>query len=199
MFHYITENQIFNKNKIQEFEEKYRRNFAENFEKVKFLEKNQLDKGNISFAVLIVSVFEAFLASGFPKEKAIEMTDNCVNLPVRETIRLGTKMMLDHSEKPFEAIVEASKIREQEYFGESFDFERVIDSPFGYVLEVKKCLFHLVFNALGKSELLFIACKMDLGWINGIDEEKHFVKFSRPTTYASSSTCQMWWIRQEKL
>jgi hypothetical protein len=50
--------------------------------------------------------------------------------------------MLDHAPDPFTALVEASKEREETYFGPSFDFERPIDDQDTYVLNIKRCLFH---------------------------------------------------------
>lgn len=199
LFLYLLKNKIIDSRCIDEFRNQYQTYFNQNFEKVNFLQKNELDKGNISFAVLIVSIFETLSDYNFPKEEALKITDNSVNLPIRKYVTQGTAYLLDHSENPFETIVSESKNREQEYFGESFDFERIVDTPFGYVLEIKKCLFHEVFRALHKTELQFIACKMDLGWINGINPAKHGVQFVRPTTYATANTCQMWWVKREEL
>jgi 4-amino-4-deoxy-L-arabinose transferase and related glycosyltransferases of PMT family len=54
---------------------------------------------------------------------------------------------------PFQTLVQASKEREKHYFGSSFEFERPIDNEYGYVLNIKKCLFHETLKILNRKEL----------------------------------------------
>ena len=110
----------------------------------------------------------------------------------------NTEAFLTASERPFKAIVEISKAREAYYFGKSFGFERLIDNDYGYVLQIKKCLFHEVLKALEHTFLQRIICQVDCGWIKGIKTELHNLHFARPTTFATGDTCQMWFIKEEK-
>lgn len=197
-FQHLESNKLTTKEQMQIFIDKYKMKFAENEVKVKHLVKNDLDKGNVFFTLIAVAAYDTFLEMGFSKEEALLITDECINKPSRSYIIEGTRKMLDYSSNPYQSLVEASKEREQNFFGESFEFDRQIDNEYGYVLHVKKCLFHLVLKELNRQELQHSLCRMDLGWINGIDPEKHDLQFVRPITFATGNTCQMWFMKKEK-
>lgn len=114
-----------------------------------------------------------FLQSGMAKSEALMLTEECLTMPAGKYFVESTQQLLDNSSYPFEALVKVSKEREQNYFGNSFEFDRPVDNEYGYILHVKKCLFHLVLAALNLTELQHILCSMDLGWINGIKAGKH--------------------------
>lgn len=183
---------------MKQFMETYRIHFSKGEKIVSHLIKNELDKGNVYFVLIAVASYETFLELGLPQADAILLMDECLTKPSRHYIVEGTKKMLDYSENPFQSIVETSKDRENNYFGDSFEFERPIDNEFGYVLHVKKCLFHLTLKTLGKTELQHSLCRMDLGWINAIEPDKHNLQFVRPVTFATGNTCQMWFVKKEK-
>ena len=198
VFGYIEQNYLLPEADYALFKEIYPSTFAENFKKVQHLIENELDEGNIRFAVLVASVFECFLTLSIPEDKSLELTDSCINQPMYPLIVEGTRAVLDTAENPFATIVSIAKQREEHYFGGSFDFERLIDTDFGYVLHIKKCLFHEVLTVLGRNEVQYICCKMDLGWIDGIIPDQHGVQFALPTTFATGHTCQMWFSLREK-
>lgn len=197
-FQYLEANKTLTEEQMQTFTEKYKLKFAEIEVKVKHLIKNELDKGNVFFTLIAVAAYDTFLEIGFSKEEALLYTDECINKPGRSYIIDGTRKMLDYSSDPYQSLVTASKEREQNFFGESFEFYRQIDNEYGYVLHVKKCLFHLVLEELNRQELQHSLCRMDLGWINGIIPEKHNLQFVRPITFATGNTCQMWFMKKEK-
>lgn len=183
---------------MKHFMEKYKIHFSKCEKKVSHLIKNHLDKGNVYFTLIAVASYETFLELGIPQTDAILLMDECLTKPSRQYIVEGTKKMLDYSENPFQSIVETSKDRENNFFGESFEFDRPLDNEFGYVLHVKKCLFHSTLKVLEKTELQHSLCRMDLGWINAIEPDKHYLQFVRPVTFATGNTCQMWFMKKEK-
>lgn len=198
LFDYLQKTLKKDESYMTSFKESYKTKFISNEQKVKHLIKNELDKGNVYFTLTAVAVFETFLEMGTPHQEAVLLTDACINIPSRQYIIEGTKKMLDDSEDPFQTLVKASKERETLYFGKGFEFERAIDHAYGYVLSIKKCLFHETLKILGRKELQPSLCRMDLGWINAIDAEKHNAQFVRPVTFATGSICQMWFMKKEK-
>lgn len=197
VFEYLLNEPIFKDKELDKLKVHYKEFFKTALRKVEHLINSELDKGNVYFVLITVSVYEAFLEEGIPKSEAILLTDNCVNKPVRKYITDGTRKLFDDAEDPFRALVQASKEREEHYFGDSFEFERVVDTEYGYVLNIKKCLFHETLKTLDRKELQPILCKMDLGWINAIEPEKHLMQFVRPVTFATGNTCQMWFMGKE--
>jgi hypothetical protein len=167
-------------------------------DKVKHLIKNKLDEGNVGFTLIAVASYETFIETGKKPNEALILTDTCLNKPSRAYIKENVKKQLDFSDDPFLTIKNESKNREKSYFGDSFEFIRVIDDDYGYILEVHCCLFHEVLKACKRAELQHTLCRMDLGWINAIDPETHNIQFVRPSTYATADLCRMWLMRKEK-
>ncbi|MFJ1262974.1 L-2-amino-thiazoline-4-carboxylic acid hydrolase [Capnocytophaga canis] len=197
-FRHIKKQNWLEKSVFEQFENIFKIRFSENFQKVKSFVNNDLDKGNVSFAVLVVSLYEAFLEVGICQKTALRWVEESINAPTYDFVVEGTEKMLDNAENPFASLVQSSKMREQTYFGSSFNFERPIDDEFGYVLHIKKCLFHQTLQHLKRTDLQPIICRIDLGWINGIKPKKHGIRFVRPVTFASGKVCQMWFVREEK-
>ena len=157
-----------------------------------------MDAANVRFTALAVAAFEV-LTPVCGTAKATALVDDCLNSPLRRQIIDGTTAMLDHAPDPFTALVEASKEREETYFGPSFDFEHPIDDQDTYVLNIKRCLFHETLVAAGHPELQPVLCRFDLNWADAIDPDRHHLRFLRPVTFASGSTCRMVFSRQEHL
>lgn len=109
----------------------------------------------------------------------------------------GTAAMLDAAADPFVALVATSKEREQGYFGESFEFHRPIDDDHGYVLEIRRCLYHQVLLACERPQLMPLLCRADTAWIDAIDPKRHHLRFVRPSTFATAPTCRMWFMRTD--
>ncbi len=197
VFDYLPQVNSFSTQQEVDIRATYKTMFEKALSHVMHLISNDLDKGNVYFTLIAVSIYESFIKIGLTQHEAVLLTDRCVNEPVRPFIIEGTRKAFDRAEDPFRVLVENSKERERNYFGSSFVFERPIDNDYGYVLHVKKCLFHEVLKLLHRQELQPVLCRMDLGWINAIEPSRHHMLFARPVTFASGSICQMWFIRKE--
>ena len=196
-FEYIKAQNKLKETLFEEYKVIFEKRFSVNSQKVKSLINNDLDRGHVSFVLLVASLYEAFLEIDICPEKSLLCTEESINAPTYSFMVEGTKRMLDTAPNPFEALVASSKMREQSYFGDSFEFERPIDDDFGYVLCIKKCLFYETLKRLNRLELQPLVCRIDLGWINGIKPEKHGFRFVRPVTFASGATCQMWFVKED--
>ncbi|WP_394825494.1 L-2-amino-thiazoline-4-carboxylic acid hydrolase [Pendulispora albinea] len=170
---------------------------AELCERTQTLVDNDLDRGNVGFAVLAAAAYEVLLAAGLPPSRALSTVDACLNDPLRAWVLDGTRQMLDASPDPFEALTDVSRQREAHYFGPSFAFERPIDDGFGYVLEIRRCMFHEALKACGRTEVQPVLCRADLNWIDSIDPDRHHLRFARPSTFATADVCRMWFMRLE--
>ncbi|WP_394850649.1 L-2-amino-thiazoline-4-carboxylic acid hydrolase [Pendulispora brunnea] len=164
--------------------------------KTRHLIHNELDEGNVGFTLLAVAAYDVLLPQ-LGSEKALHIVDACLNEPLRAWVLEGTAGMLDASADPFEAITQSSREREEHYFGPSFAFERPVDDGFGYVLNVRRCLFHETLRALERTEVQPVLCRFDLNWIDGIDPARHRMRFARPSTFATADLCRMWFMRLE--
>lgn len=196
-FAYIKAQQWIDEALFEEFSNAFEDYFKHSL-KVSHLIENELDEGNVQFAVLVVALYEAFVKIGKEEKEAFKYVCFAINEPIAPFMEQNTEAFLTASERPFKAIVEISKAREAYYFGKSFGFERLIDNDYGYVLQIKKCLFHEVLKALEHTFLQRIICQVDCGWIKGIKTDLHNLHFARPTTFATGNTCQMWFIKEEK-
>ena len=196
-FAYIKSQQWIDEALFEEFSNAFEDYFKHSL-KVSHLIENELDEGNVQFAVLVVALYEAFVKIGKEEKEAFKYVCFAINEPIAPFMEQNTEAFLTASERPFKAIVEISKAREAYYFGKSFGFERLIDNNYGYVLQIKKCLFHEVLKALEYTFLQRIICQVDCGWIKGIKTDLHNLHFARPTTFATGNTCQMWFIKEEK-
>lgn len=163
---------------------------------VQSLIQNELDAMNVEYTLLAVAAFEV-LAPVVGREEAIVVLDECLHQPLRPQILAATRQMLDEAEDPFTTIVEASKQREQHYFGSSFQFEHPIDDDYGYVLEIKRCLYHETLRACDALELQPSLCRADVNWIDAIDPTLHRLRFVRPSTFATADRCRMWFMRTD--
>ena len=196
-FAYIKSQQWIDEALFEDFSNAFEDYFKHSL-KVSHLIEKELDEGNVQFAVLVVALYEAFVKIGKEDKEAFKYVCFAINEPIAPFMEQNTEAFLTASERPFKAIVEISKAREAYYFGKSFGFERLIDNNYGYVLQIKKCLFHEVLRALEHTFLQRIICQVDCGWIKGIKTALHNLHFARPTTFATGNTCQMWFIKEEK-
>jgi hypothetical protein len=157
---------------------------------------NDLDRANVGFTLLAVAAYEV-LAPEMGHAGAVRVVDECLNQPLREWTFQGTRAMLDGAPDPFAALVAVSKQREEHFFGPSFAFERPVDDGWGYVLQVRRCLFHEVLAAVGRKELQPILCHFDMNWADAIEPKRHHFRFVRPSTFATDTLCRMWFMREE--
>jgi len=159
---------------------------------------NPMDVANVRFTALAVAAHEV-LAPVLGGAEAASIVEDCLNGPLREQILTATRAVLDEADDPFAVLVATSKDREESYFGPSFRFEHALDDHHSYVLDVPGCLFHEALVALGHPELQPILCRFDLNWADAIDPRRHHVRFVRPVTFASATTCRMVFTREEHL
>jgi hypothetical protein len=159
---------------------------------------NSKDVANVRFTALAVAAY-AVLEPVCGSTQAASIVDDCLNSPLREQILAATRTMLDEADDPSAVLVATSKDREESYVGPSFRFQRPLDDHNSYVLDVPGCLFHEALVCLGYPELQSILCRFDLNWANAIDPQRHHVRFVRPVTFASATTCRMAFTREEHL
>ncbi|GJH40385.1 hypothetical protein RCZ04_09350 [Capnocytophaga sp. HP1101] len=198
-FAYIESQQWIEEVQFKDFLNAFGQCFNGSLEKVSYLIKNELDEGNVRFAILVVALYNAFVKIGKEEKDAFQYVSLAINEPIASFMEQNTEAFLSASDNPFKEMVEISKAREVYYFGKSFVFERRIDDAYGYVLQIKRCLFHEVLKALEHTFLQRIICQVDCGWIKGIKPEQHNLQFVRPTTFATGNDCQMWFVKQEKI
>lgn len=151
------------------------------------------DAANLCFTLLPVAaadILEPLLGGA-----SLPLIEHCLNDPCRAQLQSGVRAMLDAAPDPFAALVAASKQREADDFGPSFEFERRLDDEFSYVLDVPGCLFHRILTAVGRPELQAMVCRFDLLWIGAIDPVRHRLRFERPVTFATGGTCRMLFTR----
>ncbi|MEQ1503968.1 MAG: L-2-amino-thiazoline-4-carboxylic acid hydrolase [Myxococcota bacterium] len=160
---------------------------------------NDLDHGNVGFAILAAAAYLELRARGIGRAAAMSAVDAALNLPLRQRVLDQTRAMLDEAADPYAALVDASRARERDWFGPSWVFERPVDDGFGYTLHIRRCLFHEALRACGTPEIQPIVCRFDLNWVDAIDPARHPVRFERPSTFASADTCRMWFVRKEQL
>ncbi|TDB73862.1 L-2-amino-thiazoline-4-carboxylic acid hydrolase [Micromonospora sp. KC723] len=166
--------------------------------RIEGLVANTMDAANARFAALAVAAYDV-LQPVCGSTRAATIVEDCLNSPLREDLLAGTRGMLDHAEDPFAALVAASKQREQSYFGPSFNFQRPVDDNDTYVLDVRRCFFHEVLLAADRGELQPILCRFDLNWADAIEPSRHRLRFVRPVTFATGTTCRMLFTREEHL
>ena len=163
---------------------------------VAHLVQNDLDAMNVAYTLLAVAGFDV-LEPIEGEAGALRVVEAALHGPARSKVREGARAMLDGAADPFSALVAASKEREAGYFGDSFDFRRPIDDDHGYVLEIHRCLYHQVLVACGRVELMPTLCRTDTAWIDAIEPARHRLRFVRPSTFATASTCRMWFMRTD--
>lgn len=116
------------------------------------------------------------------KEEAIVFVRQALIDPLKAYGEESMKWILDYTDRPFDEIVQASKLREKYFFGSTFSFVRKKDDAEAYLLEVNSCFHHRFFTANKAPELTAIFCEVDNIWIRHIDSQKYGISFRRPTT-----------------
>ena len=136
---------------------------------------------HLNLAALVIAAYETLLEH-MTQNSAYELVEQALTTPFYETVREGTRIGLDQAEDPFELLRSIGLSLENDYFGESFTFEHETDDGQVFLQNVTRCFYHQLFVKQGRLELTPIFCKSDAAWIDGIDPEKHGVRFERPTT-----------------
>jgi len=138
-------------------------------------------RANLHTSAVVLATYWA-LQRHLPHDELLALIREAFVWPLRDSIRAGTALMLDHSPDPFQAICMVSKAREIHFFGAGFAFERPRDDDQAYYADVTRCLWHRFFVTNGAPELTPIFCEFDTNWIEAINPARHRVQFSRATT-----------------
>ncbi len=117
-----------------------------------------------------------------PQAEALTLVKTALLEPNRAALREGVGYALDHAPAPMSVLVDASKAREAEFFGQTFTFERQQDDDRAYILLVKRCFYQRFAVANGAPELMQILCEWDWLWATAIEPAKHGFGFELPTT-----------------
>lgn len=150
---------------------------------------------HLNLAALVVAAYEMLLEH-MNQNKAYALVEQALITPFYETVREGTRTGLDYAEDPFELLRNIGLSLENDYFGEGFTFEHEADNGEMFLQNVTRCFYHDLFVKNGRPELTPIFCKSDAAWIDGIDSEKHGVRFERPTTLGyGHDKCQFHFFR----
>lgn len=136
---------------------------------------------HLRFMALLLAGYRT-LAELMPQEEALALLSSAAIEPGRAAIQEGVKSALDYAPDPMMVLIDASKQREEYFFGQTFTFERHQDDPQGYILHVKRCFYHQFALANDVPELMQILCEWDWIWGKAIEPARHGFSFELPTT-----------------
>jgi hypothetical protein len=136
---------------------------------------------NLRMTLALVAAYE-FLQPRVGRDDALAALRTAFVEPLGDGVREGTRAMLDNVPDPFQAMVEVSKSREVQAFGEGFTFRRPVDDDQRYYVDIHRCFYHDVLVAHSMPELTPVMCAFDKNWIEAIDPDKHGFRFERATT-----------------
>ncbi|MCF6476573.1 hypothetical protein FAF44_50825 [Nonomuraea sp. MG754425] len=142
---------------------------------------------NLRMTMALVAAYES-LRPRLGRETAVMVLRTSFVEPFAETLKAGTRAMLDHAPDAFRAMVELSRAREEQAFGKGFVFDRVADDDTRYHLDVRRCFYHDVLAASGAPELTPVMCAFDANWIGAIAPAEHGFGFERRTTIGTGGT-----------
>ncbi|MGW2148794.1 L-2-amino-thiazoline-4-carboxylic acid hydrolase [Nonomuraea bangladeshensis] len=142
---------------------------------------------NLRLTLALVAAYEV-LRPRLGRQQAIDAVQAAFVEPFGDAMKEGTRAMLDHAPDAFRAMVEMSKSREEQAFGEGFVFERPVDDDERYHLDVRQCFYHDVLVANGAPELTPAMCAFDANWIEAIEPSRHGFRFERRTTIGLGGT-----------
>ncbi|MFI0468526.1 L-2-amino-thiazoline-4-carboxylic acid hydrolase [Saccharopolyspora sp. 5N102] len=151
---------------------------------------------NLRLTLALVAAYE-ILRPRLGREAAIGAVRAALVEPLSESVRAGTRAVLDSAADPFRAMVDLSKTREQHAFGAGFAFHPVDDDR-RYQSDVHRCFYHEVLVANSAPELTPAMCAFDQNWIEAIDPDRHGFRFERATTIGFGGThCPFHFIRTD--
>lgn len=155
------------------------------------------DPYNLEFTAFLIGAYRV-LQRRIAPERAREM--------IEATLRLGFAWLtdknragLDGAEDPFVMLTEASRDREQSFFGTNFSFERPRDDSSAYHLDITRCWYVEVCIAEGERTLAPVFCSFDRAWFEAVDPARDGFVFRRPTTIADGDDrCRFYFDRVAK-
>ncbi|GAA3560629.1 hypothetical protein GCM10022419_046590 [Nonomuraea rosea] len=153
---------------------------------------------NLRLTLALVAAYDLLLPR-LGQETAIAVVRTSFIEPLGESMKEGTRAMLDNAPDAFRTMVELSKSREEHAFGKGFVFDRPVDDDERYYLDVRRCFYHDVLVANSASELTPTMCAFDANWIEAIEPGKHGFRFDRHTTIGTGGTsCPFHFSRTEE-
>lgn len=160
--------------------------------------EDEPSKFHLRFMALLLASYRTLLEL-MPKEDVLALLTRATIEPNRRAIGEGVKYALDHAPDPMMVLVDASKQREELFFGRTFTFERHQDTHHAYILHVKRCFYHQLALENDTPELMQILCKWDWIWATAIEPAKHGFSFELPTTLGyGGDMCRFWFRRLTK-
>ncbi|MER7360367.1 L-2-amino-thiazoline-4-carboxylic acid hydrolase [Nonomuraea dietziae] len=142
---------------------------------------------NLRMTLALVAAYE-FLLPRLGRQTAIAAVRAAFVEPLGDTMKEGTRAMLDTAPDAFQAMVELSKSREEYAFGKGFVFARPVDDDKRYHVDVRRCFYHDVLVANSAPELTPVMCAFDANWIEAIAPDRHGFHFDRRTTIGTGGT-----------
>lgn len=136
---------------------------------------------HLRFMTLLLAGYRT-LTKLMTKEEVLALLTKAAIEPNRTAIGEGVKAALDDAPDPMRVLVDASKQREEYFFGKTFTFERHQDDQQAYILHVKRCFYHQFTLAHDVPELMQILCEWDWIWAKAIEPVRHSFSFELPTT-----------------
>lgn len=149
---------------------------------------------NLRYGCAVLAAYEVLRARSSPA-RAVESL-KAAFLQSGAWVREKTRDWLDRSPDAFRELVNISKQREAQAFGDGFTFERERDDDEQYLLNVHRCFWHAFFVRAGTPELTQVLCEFDRNWFEAIDEQRHGFRFQRATTLGLGGThCPFHFVR----
>ncbi len=160
---------------------------------------NWIDDEPSRFHLRLMSLLLAsyrILQNVLPKDEALALLKKALIEPNHQAIQEGVRYALDYAPDPMSVLINASKEREEKFFGRTFSFEPIQDDDQAYLLHVKQCFYHRFAVANGVPELMQILCEWDWIWAETIEPEKHGFWFEFPTTLGyGGDVCRFYFRR----
>jgi hypothetical protein len=155
-------------------------------------------KFHLRFMSLLLAGYR-ILQGVLTKDDALILLKKAAIEPSRQDILQGVRYALNYAPDPMKVLTDASKEREEEFFGQTFAFERIQDDNHAYLLHVNGCFYHRFSVENNVPELMQILCAWDWSWADAIQPEKDGFKFELPTTLGlGGDVCRFYFRRNPR-
>lgn len=155
-------------------------------------------QGHLNYVALLMATYEILLEH-LSQTEAYALVEEAFTAPLYEATKESVSAELDRSEDPFALLRSIGLAQEVNVYGEGFTFEHEADDGEKFLQNVTRCFYHDAFTKNGRPELTPIFCKSDAAWIDGINPDKHSVRFERPTTLGKGhDKCRFHFFRGSK-
>ena len=155
-------------------------------------------EAHLSYTTLVIAAYETLLEH-LSQTEAYALVEEAFTAPLYEATKESVSAELDRSEDPFALLRSIGLAQEADVYGEGFTFEHEANDGEKFLQNVTRCFYHDAFTKNGRPELTPIFCKSDAAWIDGINPDKHSVRFERPTTLGKGhDKCRFHFFRGSK-